>query len=187
MGVLPDHLIRQYVELYSMIEPFEPETVRNGKISYGTSSYGYDLRLANEFTRIRTEGEWDPKNPANLEREHITADIFVIQPGETILARSYEYFRIPRHVLGLVYGKSTYARCGVLVNVTPLEPEWEGYITMAIANCSKYLVRLYAYEGIAQVVFITGEDMCKISYADRKGKYQGQKGIVLPHVENEQR
>ncbi len=166
-----------------MIEPFEPGMVREGVISFGTAGYGYDLRLSREFQRIRGGEPLDPKERARWKVESFEADSVVIEPGETLLARSYEYFRIPRHLLALVWGKSTYARCGIIVNVTPLEPEWEGYITMAIVNGGRFPVRLYANEGIAQVVFIRADDICRISYADRGGKYQAQKGIELPKVD----
>lgn len=183
MSVLADHQIRSLVARYQMIEPFEPSLVSKGVISYGTSGYGYDLRLSRDFTRVIGDGVLDPKQRDSWNVETFQSDTVVIEPGETLLARSFEYFRIPRHILALVWGKSTYARCGIIVNVTPLEPEWEGYITMALVNGGRHPVRLYAGEGIAQVVFMRADDLCRTSYADRKGKYQAQKSIELPKVE----
>mgnify|MGYP000159189982 CR=1 FL=1 len=162
-----------------LIEPFEAGQVRDGVISYGVSSYGYDLRLAREFQAPRFEQDTvvDPKNPGSLEYDSLVADSFLIPPGSFVLARSLEYFRIPRDVLGLCTGKSTYARSGVLVNVTPLEPEWEGYITLNVINAGPAPVKLYAGEGAAQVIFFAAGQVCATSYADRKGKYQAARGI----------
>jgi dCTP deaminase len=167
-----------------MIEPFVDHQVREGKISYGLSSYGYDIRLADEF-KIFASGkkfEIDPK------RFH--ADLFqdfkgktcTIPPNSFVLGRSVEYFRIPKDVLAICFGKSTYARCGVIVNVTPLEPSWEGFITMEISNTSSRPVKVYANEGIAQVIFLEGDEPCSISYGDKGGVYQAQKQITLPKV-----
>jgi dCTP deaminase len=162
-----------------LIEPFEAGQVRDGVISYGVSSYGYDLRLEREFQAPLFEQDTvvDPKNPGSLEYDSLVADSFLIPPGSFVLARSLEYFRIPRDVLGLCTGKSTYARSGVLVNVTPLEPEWEGYITLNVINAGPAPVKLYAGEGAAQVIFFAAEQVCATSYADRKGKYQAARGI----------
>ena len=182
MTVLADHEIRAYVHQYRMIEPFQPELVRRGRISYGVSSYGYDLRLANEFHRVIETEVLDPKRPETFRLERFRARAFVLEPGETVLARSLEYFRIPRRILVLVQGKSTYARCGLVVNVTPLEPEWEGYITMALANCGRSPLRVHAEEGIAQAIFLRADRLCRTSYRDRGGKYQGQERVEPPRV-----
>jgi dCTP deaminase len=161
-----------------LIEPFEAGQVKTG-ISFGVSSYGYDLRLGREFLIPRIEpGVYvDPKAEAPFEYDTLTADSLLAPPNSFLLARSLEYFRIPRDVLGLVTGKSTYARSGVLINVTPLEPEWEGNITISIFNTGPVPVKLYAGEGIAQVLFLGAEAPCRTSYADRKGKYQAARGI----------
>lgn len=162
-----------------LIEPFEPAQVRSG-ISFGLSSYGYDFRLSNQF-QILKPGEGtilDPKNFSAPNFEEVTADFFDIPPGSYCLSRSLEYFRIPRKVLALVFGKSTYARCGISIHVTPLEPEWEGTITIAIANNSPVPARIYGNEGIGQVLFLESDELCAVSYADKKGKYQAQKGIT---------
>ena len=167
-----------------MIEPFEESQVSAGVVSWGVSSYGYDMRISDIFKApVFAGGEaLDPKAPGAVEFEEVRTACFALRPGSYVLARSLEYFRIPRDVLGLVTGKSTYARCGVLVNVTPLEPEWEGYITIGIANTAPVPVRLYANEGIGQVIFLGAADTCKTSYADRKGKYQNQKEIQVGKV-----
>ena len=167
-----------------MIRPFEPEQVRNNNISYGLSSFGYDIRLADEFKIFKGSGDED----AIVDPKRIRPDLFedfrgdkcVIRPHSFVLARSLEYFKIPRNVLALCTSKSTYARIGVIVNVTPLEPCWEGYLTIEISNTSPLPVRLYANEGIAQVVFFTSDEECEVSYADRKGRYQAQREITLP-------
>ncbi len=166
-----------------MIEPFAEGKRREGVISYGLSAYGYDLRLTNQF-RLFTESAGITLDPKNYEQEalHKVSGSLTLPPRTFVLARSLEYFRIPRSVIALCFGKSTYARCGVVVNVTPLEPEWEGYITMSISNTSPFPVRLYPEEGIAQVVFIESDELCEVSYSDKKGKYQGQKDITPPKV-----
>ena len=163
-----------------MIEPFEPGQVRDGVISYGVSSYGYDLRLAREFRipKFFEDAVVNPKDADALEYDDLTADSVLMPPNSFLLARSLEYFRIPRNVLALCTGKSTYARCGVLANITPLEPEWEGHITISLCNTGPCPVKLYAGEGAAQVIFFAAEEVCATSYADRKGKYQAQKGIT---------
>lgn len=167
-----------------MIEPFEEGLIREGVISYGISSYGYDMRVADEF-RIFTNINntiVDPKNFDPKSFVEFRGEACIIPPNSFALARSVEYFRIPRDVLVLCIGKSTYARCGIIVNVTPLEPCWEGYVTIEISNTTPLPAKIYANEGIAQLVFVKAEEECEISYADRKGKYQAQKGIVLPKI-----
>lgn len=162
-----------------MIEPFEPAQVRQG-ISFGLSSYGYDFRLSGSFRLLKAkQGDvLDPKNFDRLEFETSEAGFIDIPSGSYCLGRSLEYFRIPRKVLSLVFGKSTYARCGVSIHVTPLEPEWEGYITIAMANNAPVPARIYGNEGIGQVIFLESNELCAISYADKKGKYQAQKEIT---------
>ncbi|MCS7202951.1 MAG: dCTP deaminase [Thermodesulfovibrio sp.] len=167
-----------------MIEPFEEELVKEGVISYGVSSYGYDMRVADEFkifTNINTTVV-DPKNFDPKSFVEFKGPVCIIPPNSFALARSVEYFRIPRDVLVLCIGKSTYARCGIIINVTPLEPDWEGFVTIEISNTTPLPAKIYANEGIAQLIFLKAEEECEISYADRKGKYQAQKGIVLPKV-----
>lgn len=168
-----------------MIEPFEESLVRSGKISYGPSSYGYDFRVSEHFRLLKEDAAdvLDPKSmDSSLFREE-RAECCVIPPHSFFLAQSVEYFRIPRNILTLCTGKSTYARCGVLVNITPFEPEWEGYVTMSISNTGPLPVRIYAGEGIAQLIFLTADELCRVSYRDRKGKYQAQRGIVFSQVE----
>ncbi|MCX7988638.1 MAG: dCTP deaminase [Thermodesulfovibrio sp.] len=167
-----------------MIEPFEEGLVREGVISYGISSYGYDMRVADEFkifTNINNTVV-DPKNFDPKSFVEFKGNVCIIPPNSFALARSVEYFRIPRDVLVLCIGKSTYARCGIIVNVTPLEPAWEGFVTIEISNTTPLPAKIYANEGIAQLIFIKSEEECQISYADRKGKYQAQQGIVLPKI-----
>ena len=166
-----------------MIKPFESQQVKKNNISYGLSSYGYDMRIADEFKIFKGAGSSyiiDPKKVDADLFEDFKGESCVIPPNSFILARSLEYFKIPRDVLALCTGKSTYARIGVIVNVTPLEPTWEGYITIDISNTSPSPVRIYANEGIGQVVFFRTKDACQISYSDRKGSYQSQKTITLP-------
>lgn len=165
-----------------MIEPFEEAQVRSGVVSFGLSSYGYDIRVANEFlvfTNIYTTIV-DPKNFDRRSLVRIEGDTCIIPPNSFALARTVEYFRIPRHILTICVGKSTYARCGIIVNVTPFEPEWEGYATLEISNTTPLPAKIYANEGIAQVIFFKADEVCQTSYADKKGKYQKQKGIVPP-------
>jgi len=165
-----------------MIRPFEPCQVKRGNISYGLSSYGYDIRVADEF-KIFKGGHRDILDPKKIDSglfEDVKEKVIIIPGNSFILARSLEYFKIPRNILAICTGKSTYARIGLIVNITPLEPEWEGYITIEISNTSPSSVRLYAGEGIGQVVFFESDEICQISYADRKGRYQSQKGITLP-------
>jgi dCTP deaminase len=167
-----------------MIEPFAESQVRDGVISYGLSSYGYDIRVADEFrifTNVNTTIV-DPKHFDPRSFVEFRGDICVIPPNSFCLGRSVEYFRIPRNILTICVGKSTYARCGIIVNVTPFEPEWEGYVTLEISNTSPLPARVYAHEGICQVVFLEADQVCEISYKDKKGKYDKQMGIVLPRI-----
>ena len=168
---------------HEMMKPFEPRQIRDNNISYGLSSYGYDIRLADEFKLFKGlvgQDIIDPKKVAPDLFEDFKGENCIIPPNSFILARSLEYFKIPRNVLALCTGKSTYARIGVIVNVTPLEPCWEGYLTIEISNTSPCPVKLYAKEGIAQIVFFEAAQVCEIAYSDRKGRYQSQKTITLP-------
>jgi dCTP deaminase len=168
----------------SMIEPYADSQVRDGVISYGISSYGYDIRVADEF-KIFTNvysAVVDPKHFDTNSMVDFKGEICVIPPNSFALARTIEYFRIPRDVLTICLGKSTYARCGIIVNVTPFEPEWEGYVTLEISNTTPLPARIYAHEGIAQVLFFQADEVCEVSYADKKGKYQKQEAIVLPKL-----
>lgn len=171
---------------YEMISPFEANQVshteRGRVISYGTSSYGYDIRCSNEFkifTNINS-AIVDPKNFDSQSFVDLKADVCIIPPNSFALARTVEYFRIPRDVLTICLGKSTYARCGIIVNVTPLEPEWEGHVTLEFSNTTPLPAKIYAHEGVAQVLFLGADEVCSISYKDRAGKYQGQTGVTLP-------
>ncbi len=169
---------------HRMIEPFEDRQVRDGVVSYGLSSYGYDIRVADEFkvfTNINSTVV-DPKNFDARSFVDMKTDICIIPPNSFALARTLEYFRIPRDVLTVCVGKSTYARCGLIVNVTPFEPEWEGYVTLEISNTTPLPARVYANEGIAQVLFFQSDEPCEVSYADKKGKYQKQQGLTLPRL-----
>lgn len=180
MSIRPDHWIRQMAQQQQMIEPFEPELVRGSVISYGLSSYGYDIRLADEFkVPVDVPGMLDPKALDAGTFVDMTASTFDLEPQSFVLGRTVEYFRIPANVLTLCVGKSSYARCGVLVNVTPFEPGWEGYATLCIANIGARPVRLHAAEGIAQVLFFESDEACEVTYADRQGKYQAQ-GRITP-------
>jgi len=184
MPVKADKWIRKMAREHRMIEPFADQQVRDGVISYGVSSYGYDMRVADEF-RIFTNINStviDPKkfDPTSFV-EH-KGDICVIPPNSFALARSVEYFRIPRSIITICLGKSTYARCGIIVNVTPFEPEWEGFVTLEISNTTPLPARIYANEGIAQVLFLESDEICETSYADKKGKYQAQQGVTLPKL-----
>jgi dCTP deaminase len=184
MGLKPDHWIKKMAREHNMIEPFEEGQVRNGVISYGVSSYGYDIRVADEykiftnvFSAVVDPKQFDPRSMVDYK-----GDICIIPPNSFALARTVEYFRIPRSVLTVCLGKSTYARCGLIVNVTPFEPEWEGYVTLEISNTTPLPARVYSNEGIAQVLFFEADEPCDISYADKKGKYQAQQGVVLPRM-----
>ena len=179
MSIKPDHWIRQMAQQQRMIEPFEPELVRGDVISYGLSSYGYDIRLANEFKVPSDEpGILDPKALDAGTFASIEAATYDLDPQTFVLGRTVEYFRIPPNVLTMCVGKSSYARCGVLVNVTPFEPGWQGFATLCIANIGARPVRLHAGEGIAQVLFFESDDSCEMTYADRQGKYQAQREIT---------
>ena len=174
MGLKPDHWIRKMAAEHMMIEPFVDRQIRDGVISYGVSSYGYDIRVADEFmifTNVHS-AVVDPKNFDPKSMVEFQGDVCIIPPNSFVLARSLEYFRIPRGVLTVYLGKSTYARCGLIVNVTPLEPEWEGFVTLEISNTTPLPAKIYANEGVAQVLFFEGDEVCEISYADKKGKHQ---------------
>lgn len=186
MSIKADKWIRRMAESHQMITPFEPTQVRQGAhgktISHGTSSYGYDIRCANEFkvfTNINS-AIVDPKNFSESSFVDIVSDVCIIPPNSFALARSIEYFRIPRNILVICVGKSTYARCGIIVNVTPLEPEWEGHITLEFSNTTPLPAKIYANEGVAQLLFLESDEACEQSYKDKAGKYQGQKGVTLP-------
>ncbi len=184
MAIKPDRWIRKMAVENGMIEPFADRQVRKGIISYGVSSYGYDVRIANEFrifTNINTTIV-DPKDFDSRSLVEYTGDVCVIPPNSFALGRSVEYFRIPRNVMTICLGKSTYARCGIITNVTPLEPGWKGYVTLEISNTTPLPAKIYANEGIAQVLFFESDEDCEISYADKKGKYQAQVGVTLPKV-----
>jgi dCTP deaminase len=184
MGLKPDTWIARMAREQRMIEPFVEGQVRDGVISYGVSSYGYDIRVADEF-KIFTNvysAVVDPKHFDPKSMVDFTGEVCVIPPNSFALARTVEYFRIPRTVLTVCLGKSTYARCGIIVNVTPFEPEWEGFVTLEISNTTPLPARIYANEGIAQVLFFEADETCRISYADKKGKYQAQTTIALPRL-----
>jgi dCTP deaminase len=186
MSIKSDRWIRKMAKEHGMIEPFADEQVRAGVISYGVSSYGYDMRVAQDFkiftnalSAIVDPKRFDPKSFVEF-----TGDVCVVPPNSFALARSVEYFRIPRNILTVCVGKSTYARCGIITNVTPFEPEWEGHVTLEISNTTPLPAKIYANEGIAQVLFFASDpdDVCERSYADKKGKYQAQRGITLPKI-----
>jgi dCTP deaminase len=183
-SIKADRWIKQMALEHRMIEPFEDRQVRSGVISYGLSSYGYDIRVADEFkifTNINSTVV-DPKSFDARNFVDLTADVCIIPPNSFALAKTVEYFRIPRDVLTVCVGKSTYARCGLIVNVTPFEPEWEGFVTLEISNTTPLPAKVYANEGIAQVLFFQSDEMCDVSYADKKGKYQKQQGLTLPRL-----
>ncbi len=184
MGLKPDHWIRKMSQEHGMIEPFVDSQVRKGVISYGVSSYGYDIRVADEFKIFTNVNNSivDPKKFDPGMMVDFKGDVCIVPPNSFALARTIEYFRIPRGVLTVCLGKSTYARCGILTNVTPFEPEWEGYVTLEISNTTPLPAKIYANEGIAQVLFFEGDEDCEVSYADKKGKYQGQSSITLPRM-----
>ena len=184
MSIKPDHWIRRMCKEHGMIEPFEEKLVREGVVSYGLSSYGYDIRVADEFkiftnvfSAVVDPKHFDPKSMVDYKGE-----VCVIPPNSFALARTIEYFRIPRDVLTVCLGKSTYARCGIIVNVTPFEPEWEGFVTLEISNTTPLPAKIYANEGLAQVLFFEADEVCEVSYADKKGKYQAQQTIELPKL-----
>lgn len=187
-GIMPDHWIRERAMQDGMIEPFTEKLKREGVISYGLSSYGYDARLADEFMIFTNVDNAivDPKDFSNKSFVSRTTDVCVIPPNSFVLCRTVEYFRIPKDVLVICLGKSTYARCGLIVNVTPLEPGWEGHVTLEISNTTPLPAKVYANEGICQFLFFKGSSACETSYADRSGKYMGQRGVTLPKVEQSQ-
>ena len=184
MSVLSDKWIKRMSRDKRMISPFVSKQMRKGKISFGLSSYGYDARVSNDF-RIFTNVNSAIVDPKNFKKESFVtkkSNICVIPPNSFALARTVEYFRIPRNVLTICLGKSTYARCGIIVNVTPFEPEWEGHVTLEFSNTTPLPARVYANEGVAQVLFFESDEVCEVSYKDRKGKYQGQSGVTLPRA-----
>ncbi len=186
MTIKADTWIRRMAETEDMIEPFEAGQIKEDEsgriVSYGTSSYGYDVRCATEF-RVFTNlnsAVVDPKNFDPTSFVDVDSDVCIIPPNSFALARTIEYFRIPRNVLTICLGKSTYARCGIIVNVTPLEPEWEGHVTLEFSNTTTLPAKIYANEGVAQMIFFESSEVCETSYKDRAGKYQGQIGVTLP-------
>ena len=184
MTLMSDNWIVQQVKENKIISPFETDQVREGKISYGLSSYGYDARVADEF-KIFTNVNNAVVDPKNFSYEGFVerkADTCIIPPNSFVLARTIEYFKIPRDVLVVCLGKSTYARCGIIVNVTPLEPGWEGHVTLEFSNTTPLPAKIYANEGVAQFIFLKGNEKPDVSYADRNGKYMGQKGVTLPKI-----
>lgn len=184
MPIKADRWIREMAERHHMIEPFSDAQVRDNVISFGLSSYGYDVRLADEFkifTNINSDIV-DPKSFSATSFLDVKADSILIPPNSFALGRTVEYFRIPRNVLTICLGKSTYARCGIIVNVTPFEPEWEGHATLEISNTTPLPAKVYANEGIAQIVFFEATEGCEVSYRDKKGKYQAQSDITLPKI-----
>jgi len=183
-SIKADKWIKRMALEHGMIEPFEDRQVRQGVISYGLSSYGYDIRVADEFkvfTNINNTVV-DPKNFDDRSFVTMKTDVCIIPPNSFVLAKTVEYFRIPRDVLTVCVGKSTYARCGLIVNVTPFEPEWEGFVTLEISNTTPLPAKVYANEGISQVLFFQSDEQCEVSYADKKGKYQKQQGLTLPRL-----
>ncbi|MCC7417679.1 MAG: dCTP deaminase [Acidobacteria bacterium] len=184
MSIKPDTWITRMAREHGMIEPFVDGQVRSGVISYGVSSYGYDVRVGDEFkvfTNVHNTVV-DPKAFDPRSFVDIRAEVCIIPPNSFALASTIEYFRIPRDVLTVCLGKSTYARCGIIVNVTPFEPEWEGHVTIEISNTTPLPAKIYANEGIAQVLFFQGDEPCAVSYRDKKGKYQAQRGVTLPRL-----
>ncbi len=184
MSLMSDRWIREHALENGMITPFEEKLRRQGVISYGLSSYGYDARLANEF-KIFTNVDNAIVDPKQFSEESFvsrTTDVCVIPPHSFVLSHTVEYFRIPREVMVICLGKSTYARCGLIVNVTPLEPEWEGHVTLEISNTTPLPARVYAHEGICQFIFLKADEVCETSYAQRDGKYMHQQGVTLPKL-----
>ncbi|MEO8726808.1 MAG: dCTP deaminase [Acidobacteriaceae bacterium] len=184
MAIKSDRWIRKMAHDHEMITPFSEKQVREGVISYGLSSFGYDLRVADEFKLFTNVNNTviDPKNFDERSFVTIQTGCAIIPPNSFALARSIEYFKIPRDVLTICVGKSTYARCGIIVNVTPFEPEWEGFVTLEISNSTPLPAKIYANEGLCQILFFQSDEPCETSYADRAGKYQNQQGIVLPKL-----
>jgi len=184
MSILSDRWIRRMAQEKGMIEPFVNAQKREGVISYGLSSYGYDARVGNDF-KIFTNVNSSIVDPKNFDQQSFVdrnTDVCVIPPNSFALARTVEYFRIPRDVLVICVGKSTYARCGIIVNVTPLEPEWEGHVTLEFSNTTPLPAKIYANEGACQFLFLQGNEPCEVSYRDKAGKYQGQRGVTLPKI-----
>ena len=184
MSIKPDRWIRKMCKEHAMIEPYEEKQVRKGVVSYGVSSYGYDVRIADEFkifTNVNSSVV-DPKHMDPASMVEFKGDVCIIPPNSFALGRTVEYFRIPRNVLTICVGKSTYARCGIITNVTPFEPEWEGHVTLEISNTTPLPAKIYANEGIAQVLFFESDEECEVSYKDKAGKYQAQTGITLPRL-----
>jgi len=184
MSILSDKWIRQAAQKEKMIEPFVERQKAKGEISYGLSSYGYDARVAEDFkifTNVNNDVV-DPKNFSETSFVDKKTDVCIIPPNSFVLARTVEYFKIPRDVLVICLGKSTYARCGIIVNVTPLEPEWEGHVTLEFSNTTPLPAKIYANEGACQFLFFKGDQPCEVSYADRSGKYMGQQGVTLPKL-----
>lgn len=188
MTIKSDKWIRRMALEHGMIEPFEPDQIRHKDdqriVSYGTSSYGYDIRCSDEFKLFTNINSTivDPKNFDSNSFIDVKSNVCIIPPNSFALARTVEYFRIPRNVLTICLGKSTYARCGIIVNVTPFEPEWEGYVTLEFSNTTPLPAKIYANEGVAQVIFFESDEVCETSYKDRGGKYQGQHGVTLPKI-----
>jgi dCTP deaminase len=184
MSIKADRWITRMAREQRMIEPFADRQVRDGVVSFGVSSYGYDVRVADEFKVFTNVYNTvvDPKHFDPRSFVDIKADVCIIPPNSFALARTIEYFRIPRNVLTVCLGKSTYARCGIIVNVTPFEPEWEGHVTIEISNTTPLPAKIYANEGIAQVLFFQGDEPCEVSYKDKRGKYQAQTGVTLPKI-----
>jgi dCTP deaminase len=185
MGIKPDWWIRKMALEKRMIEPFVEESIRKGVVSFGLSSYGYDIRVSNEFKIFTNVNSAivDPKHFDPSSFVDFTGDVCIIPPNSFVLSRTVEHFSIPRDVLTICIGKSTYARCGLIVNVTPLEPMWQGYLTLEISNTTPLPAKIYANEGIAQLLFLGADGECEKSYADKKGKYQAQEHITLPRIE----
>jgi len=188
MSIKSDRWIKKMAEEKGMIEPFVDslvkKTEKGGVVSYGLSSYGYDIRVSDQFkifTNINS-AIVDPKDFSSHSFVDFRGDVCIIPPNSFALARTVEYFRIPRSILTICLGKSTYARCGIIVNVTPFEPEWEGHVTLEFSNTSPLPAKIYSFEGVAQVVFFESDEVCRTSYKDRKGKYQGQRGVTLPKL-----
>jgi dCTP deaminase len=184
MTIKSDRWIKRMAREHRMIEPFVENQVRGSAISYGVSSYGYDIRVADEFKIFTNINNTviDPKNFDPRSFVDVKTDVCIVPPNSFALARTIEYFRIPRDVLTICLGKSTYARCGIIVNVTPFEPEWEGTVTLEISNTTPLPAKIYANEGIAQVLFFQSDEPCEMSYKDKKGKYQAQTGVTLPKI-----
>jgi dCTP deaminase len=184
MSIKSDKWIKRMAHEHRMIEPFSDRQIREGVISYGVSSYGYDVRIARDFKIFTNINSMivDPKSFDSRSFVDFEGDVCVIPPNSFALARTVEYFRIPRNVLVIALGKSTYARCGIILNVTPLEPEWEGIVTLEVSNTTPLPAKIYANEGIAQMLFFESDEDCEVSYADKKGKYQGQKALTLPKL-----